>query len=97
MIISFTSFVKNKKLKSLILSLKAADKDFWCKRPEHLQVESNLTSINAWRAISNSSENCQIYDYDWTSVSLQQIHVSMVVVDSLGVESWGDSYIEVEG
>jgi hypothetical protein len=55
--------------------LQAADKDFWCKRPQHLQKDSNLTSIDLWRKVSNSSENCHIYDYDWSTVTTEQLNV----------------------
>lgn len=60
----------------LFILRQAADKDFWCKRPEHLQKDTNLTSIELWREVTNSSENCHIYDYEWSSLTLDQLNVS---------------------
>lgn len=62
----------------LLFFCQAADKDFWCKRPPHLQKDSNLTSIELWRKISNSTENCHIYDYEWSSVTTEQFNVNQI-------------------
>lgn len=67
-------FVQTKQTSSEWFSFKAADKDFWCERPKHLL--NNITSIDAWRAVSNSSDNCHIYDYDWDILSSHQINVN---------------------
>ncbi|CRK97339.1 CLUMA_CG010731, isoform A [Clunio marinus] len=53
-------------------TFQAADKDFWCKRPPNLL--SNVTSIEAWRDVSNSTENCYRYDYEWSTLSSRQIN-----------------------
>lgn len=67
-------FVQTKQTSSEWFSFKAADKDFWCERPKHLL--NNITIIDAWRAVSNSSDNCHIYDYDWDTLSSHQINVN---------------------
>jgi hypothetical protein len=70
-----------------LISRQAADKDYWCKRPQHLQKDTNLTSVNLWREISNSTENCHIYDYEWSSVTLDQLNVSFASEILQGVET----------
>lgn len=58
----------------IFANFQAADKDFWCKRPQNLL--NNITSIESWRTVSNSSENCRIFDYEWDTLSSRQINVN---------------------
>lgn len=76
-------FVQTKQTSSEWFSFKAADKDFWCERPKHLL--NNITSIDAWRAVSNSSDNCHIYDYDWDILSSHQINVNTKKIPPLSL------------
>lgn len=46
-------------------TFQAADKDFWCKRPPSW----NTTSVDLWRNISKSADNCNLIDYDWNSIN----------------------------
>lgn len=43
----------------------AAEKTFWCQRPPHLST----ISIEAWRNLSNSQDNCNILDTNWDLVT----------------------------
>ena len=45
-------------------TFQAADKDFWCKRPSSW----NSTSVDLWRNISKSNDNCHLIDSDWNSI-----------------------------
>lgn len=48
----------------------AANKNFWCSRPEHLR---NSTPIDVWRNVSRSEDNCHYLNIDWNEITPDSI------------------------
>lgn len=55
----------------MILLWQAAEKSYWCQRPNIL----NETSPDLWRNISKSYDNCNVLNFEWNSLTLEQIKV----------------------
>lgn len=54
----------------------AADKTFWCKRPAHLShVEPHV-----WRNLSQSEDNCNISDHNWTQITSDRLLVIFYII-----------------
>lgn len=54
----------------------AANKDFWCQRPPHLQQ----LPVDAWRNLSSSQDNCHMRaDIDWSQLSNETLPSQMEV------------------
>ncbi|XP_046806776.1 organic cation transporter protein isoform X1 [Lucilia cuprina] len=60
----------------------AANKEFWCRRPAHLQH----LPVDVWRNLSNSNDNCYQTPVDWSIISNdtnEQMHQQQSILKSL--------------
>ncbi|TMW50138.1 hypothetical protein DOY81_004763, partial [Sarcophaga bullata] len=60
----------------------AANKEFWCRRPPHLQY----LPVDVWRNLSNSFDNCYQTPVDWSIISNDsstQIYQQQFILKSL--------------
>ncbi|XP_055384813.1 organic cation transporter protein-like [Condylostylus longicornis] len=67
----------------------AASRNFWCSRPESI-ISKNF-SIEYWRNISDSRDNCYQLDIDWNTVNIDQLQTGQKVssdVSKIACTSW---------
>ncbi|XP_035780825.1 organic cation transporter protein-like [Anopheles albimanus] len=70
-------------------TFQAADKGFWCRRPTHL----NNVTIDRWRNVSSSQENCRMLNYDWSTltsaqVSMENFSLPKNLTDTVACSAW---------
>ncbi|XP_053671676.1 organic cation transporter protein [Anopheles nili] len=70
-------------------TFQAADKSFWCRRPAHLAD----VSIDRWRNVSGSEENCRMLSYDWNALTSAQLSLSNFslppnITETLACSAW---------